>query len=148
MAPPILRARLSKFRGPFFQARDVTHKEEAIAPPGTPERMAIIFDLKDVSVPPVTRPGLPTAFPREGATTPAIDNVRVLEWDYTWLPERMVAMHIHDRDAVQVFASGGTIRFTSEDGSRRSRLSRRKTRASFRAGPSMLKRRPAVRRVR
>ncbi len=102
---------------PFFQARDVTHKEEAVGfPPGTPERVAIMFDLKDVSFPPVTKAGLPTAFPRDGAPRPAIDNARVREWDYTWQPGKKVPMHIHDRDSVQVFQTGGTVRFTSENG--------------------------------
>lgn len=103
---------------PFFQAKNVTHREEAIGfPPGTPERMAIMFDLKEVSVPAVPAPkGMTTAFPREGAMTPAIDNTRVLEWDYTWQPGRKVPMHIHDRDSVQVFHTGGVIRFTTPDG--------------------------------
>jgi quercetin dioxygenase-like cupin family protein len=103
---------------PFFQAKNVTHREEAIGfPPGTPERMAIMFDLKEVSAPAVPAPkGVPTAFPRPGALTPAIDNARVLEWDYTWTPGAKVPLHIHDRDSVQVFQTGGTIRFTAQDG--------------------------------
>jgi hypothetical protein len=102
---------------PFFQARDVTHKEEAIGfPADAPERMAIMFDLKDVSVPPVMpKSGMTTAFPREGAVK-AIDNPRVMEWDYTWKPGRAVPLHLHDRDSVQVFFQGGTIKFTGADG--------------------------------
>lgn len=103
---------------PFFQAKGVTHREEAIGfPAGTPERTAIMFDLKEVSVPPVAAPkGIPTAFPRPGATVPAIDNARVLEWDHTWMAGSKVPLHIHDRDSVQVFQTPGTIRFTAQDG--------------------------------
>jgi hypothetical protein len=102
---------------PFFQPKGVTHREEAIGfPPGTPERMAIMFDLKEVVGPRVTNTAVPTAFPREGAKTPAIDNPRVLEWDHTWQPGKPIALHIHDRDSVQVFMTGGTIRFTDERG--------------------------------
>src|SRR5262245_2480836 len=65
---------------PYFQPKGVTHKEEAIGFPGAPEREAVMLDLKDVSFPPVTKPGVPPAFPRAGAVK-AIDNERVLEWD-------------------------------------------------------------------
>jgi len=103
---------------PFFQPKGVTHKEEAIGfPAEAPERMAIMFDLKDVSHPAIVPTGgMPTAFPRAGAATPAIDNARVLEWDYTWEIGRQVPMHLHGRDSVSVFSEGGTIKFTSPDG--------------------------------
>lgn len=103
---------------PFFQPKGVTHKEEAIGfPPDAPERMAIMFDLKEVTVPAlVPKGGMPTAFPRPGAEKPAIDNARVLEWDYRWQAGRPVPMHLHDRDSVQVFSEGGTIKFTTPDG--------------------------------
>ena len=103
---------------PFFQGKDVTHKEEAIGfPADAPERMAIMFDLKEVSVPAlVPKGGMPTAFPRAGSEKPAIDNARVLEWDYTWEVGRPVATHMHARDSVQVFSEGGIIKFTTPDG--------------------------------
>ena len=101
---------------PFFQAKNVTHREEAIGfAPDAPERLAIMFDLKEVSVPAMVPKGMPTAFPREGATK-AIDNQRVIEWDHTWQKGKPVAMHLHDRDSVQVFFEGGTIRFTGAGG--------------------------------
>jgi hypothetical protein len=102
---------------PYFQAKNITHREEVIGfEPGAPERLAIMFDLKEVSVPPVMpKPGMPTAFPRQGAIK-AIDNPRVMEWDYAWVVGQPVAAHIHDRDSVQVFFQGGTIKFTSPDG--------------------------------
>jgi len=102
---------------PYFQKKDITHREEMIGfAADAPQRLAIMFDLKEVSVPPVSPPsGMPTAFPREDAIK-AIDNERVIEWDYTWKTGRIVPTHIHDRDSVQVFYQGGTIRFTTTDG--------------------------------
>ena len=104
---------------PFFQPKGVTHREEAIGfAADAPERMAIMFDLKEVTIPALKpKDGMPTAFPRPGAEKPAIDNARVLEWDYTWQVGQPVARHLHDRDAVAVFADGGTIKFTAADGS-------------------------------
>ncbi len=102
---------------PYFQKKGVTHKEEAIGfGPDALERLAVMFDLKDVSVAPVTtKPGMSTAFPRDGAIK-AIDNERVTEWDYTWSTGHSVPMHLHDKDSVQVFFRGGTIKFTLADG--------------------------------
>jgi hypothetical protein len=111
---------------PYFQPKGVTHKEEAIGFPGAPEREAVMFDLKEVSFPPVTRPGVPTAFPREGAMKPAIDNARVLEWDYTWQTGRPVVQHIHDRDSVEVFFDPGTIRYRTADGKEETKTFKRK----------------------
>jgi hypothetical protein len=84
--------------------------------PDAPQRLAVMFDLKEVSVAPAKPTAdVPTAFPREGAIK-AIDNERVTEWDYTWQPGRRVPAHMHDKDSVQVFYQGGTIKFTSADG--------------------------------
>lgn len=110
---------------PFFQPKGVTHKEEAIGFPGAPEREAVMLDLKDVSLPPVTKAGVPAAFPRAGARQ-AIDNARVLEWDYTWTPGRPVAQHIHDKDSVEVFFDPGTIRYRTADGKEETRTFKRK----------------------
>ena len=111
---------------PFVQPRGVTHREEAICFPGAPERQAVMFDLKDVSFPPVTKAGVRPAFPRDGAMTPAIDNARVLEWDYTWKVGAPVAQHIHERDAVEVFFEPGTIRYRGADGTEQTRTVKRK----------------------
>jgi len=103
---------------PYFQEKGITHREEMIGfAPDAPERMAIMFDLKEVSVPAAALPpNTPAAFPRDGAIK-AIDNARVIEWDYTWTPGRVVPLHMHDKDSVQVFSQGGTIKFTHTDGS-------------------------------
>jgi hypothetical protein len=102
---------------PYFQEKGITHREEMIGfAPDAPQRLAIMFDLKEVTVPPASlKPGTPAAFPREGAIK-AIDNARVIEWDYTWTPGRVVPMHTHDKDSVQVFFQGGTIKFVGADG--------------------------------
>jgi len=102
---------------PYFQLKNITHREEMIGfAPDAPERLAIMFDLKEVNVAPVEpRQGMPTAFPREGAIK-AIDNERVTEWDYTWSTGHPVTTHMHHKDSVQVFFQGGTLRFTGPDG--------------------------------
>jgi hypothetical protein len=102
---------------PYFQAKGVTHREEVIGfAPDVPERMAIMFDLKETATTPfASKSSLPNAFPREGAIQ-AIDNARVTEWDYTWTPGRIVPTHVHDKDSVQVFFQGGAIKFTGADG--------------------------------
>lgn len=111
---------------PFFQPKGVTHKEEAIGFPGAPEREAVMFDLKDVSFPPVTKAGVKPAFPREGAMKAAIDNARVLEWDYTWQSGKPVAQHIHERDSVEVFFEPGTMRYRTADGKDETKTFKRK----------------------
>ena len=102
---------------PYFQPKGITHREEMIGfAPDAPQRLAVMFDLKEVSVAPVKLPnGVPAAFPRDGAIK-AIDNERVLEWDFTWTLGQVVPTHMHDRDSVQVFYQGGTIRFTDANG--------------------------------
>ena len=102
---------------PYFQKQGVTHREEVIGfAADAPQRLAVMFDLKEVTVSPVTaKPGMPTAFPREGAIK-AIDNERVIEWDYTWTAGQPIPTHMHDKDSVQVFFQGGTIKFTNADG--------------------------------
>ena len=102
---------------PYFQKKGVTHREEVIGfAPDAPERLAIMFDLKEVVVAPIeSQAGMPAAFPRDGAIR-AIDNERVTEWDYTWTVGHAIPTHMHDRDSVQVFYQGGTIKFSSPKG--------------------------------
>ncbi|MBC7983146.1 MAG: hypothetical protein H7Y02_04745 [Candidatus Obscuribacterales bacterium] len=102
---------------PYFQSKGVTHREEVIGfDADAPERLAIMFDLKEVAAASVVpTSGMPAAFPREGAIK-AIDNPRVTEWDHTWIIGHAVPTHMHDKDSVQVFFQGGTIKFTGVDG--------------------------------
>jgi hypothetical protein len=95
----------------------VTHREEMIGfAADAPQRLAIMFDLKEHLREPVTPPsGVPLAFPREGASK-AIDNNRVIEWDHSWRAGQVIPKHVHDKDSVQVFFTGGTIKFTAGQG--------------------------------
>ena len=102
---------------PYFQPRAITHKEEAVGGPNDPERMAIMVDLKQPA--PEGGHGMSSeiapAFPREGAKD-VLDNARVRMWDYTWDGKKPVAMHVHERDSVEVFVTGGTLKFKTADG--------------------------------
>jgi quercetin dioxygenase-like cupin family protein len=99
-----------------YQAKGVTHKEEAVGLPGDAERRGIMVDLKDYAPTQFAlKPGQETAFPREGATD-TIDNARVRIWDYTWLPNKPVSMHVHDKDSVEVFVAAGTLVTKLADG--------------------------------
>lgn len=102
---------------PYFQLKDILHKEEMIGfPAESPERLAIMFDLKEVSKAPVQpAAGMPLAFPRAGAEA-AIDNHRVTEWVHSWNQGESIPLHLHDKDSVQVFFEGGTIQFTNAAG--------------------------------
>ncbi|MBZ5558932.1 MAG: hypothetical protein LAO77_16795 [Acidobacteriia bacterium] len=101
---------------PYFQPKGVTHREEATGTPGDPERLAIMVDLKDNFVPPLTVNGAdPKAFPRDRATN-VLENARVRMWDYTWKPGAPTARHTHDTDTIEVFVTGGRIRTRTADG--------------------------------
>lgn len=101
---------------PYFQPAGITHKEEAVGGPNDPERLAIMVDLKEPSATGVTASSemLP-AFPREGAKD-VLDNARVRMWDYTWIKKKPAAMHVHERDSVEVFVTGGTLLVTRPGG--------------------------------
>jgi hypothetical protein len=101
---------------PYFQSKDITHREEARGKPGDPERLAIMLDLKGVPSPArATAAGVAAQFPRPGAAS-VLENARVRMWDYTWQPGAPTGRHVHDTDTVEVFVSGGTIRTTAADG--------------------------------
>ena len=106
---------------PYFQLAGIMHNEEAVGGPNDPERLAIMVDLKEpaasgeVVSSAVTSSKLPPAFPREGAKD-VLDNARVRMWDYTWVQEKPVGMHTHDRDSIEVFVTGGTLRVKTPDG--------------------------------
>jgi hypothetical protein len=100
---------------PYFQVKDITHREEAVGAPGDPERLAIMVDLKDVTVAPFPTASDATAFPRAGAKN-VLDNARIRMWDYTWNAGTPTPRHVHDTDTIEVFVDGGTIRTTSKDG--------------------------------
>jgi predicted metal-dependent enzyme (double-stranded beta helix superfamily) len=103
----------------LFQRADVTHREEALNPPETPQRLAIMTDLKypaNETRPPLsTDQSLPHSFPRPGAKVME-EHERVRFWDYAWTPGATVSRHVHDTDTVEVFLEGGEIESTTPDG--------------------------------
>src|SRR5262249_36465415 len=77
--------------------------------PDDPELLAIMVDLKDHTPSPFEpKPGVAAAWPRVGAKD-VLDNARVVEWDYTWPAEKPLPLHVHERDSIEVFVSGGTL---------------------------------------
>jgi hypothetical protein len=101
---------------PYYQPKGITHREVAFGGPNDPERLAIMCDLKDFAPPPIeVKSGMRTAYPREGAKD-VLDNARVIEWDYTWKTHVPVPLHVHDKDSVEIFVEGGTIRTRMDDG--------------------------------
>ena len=101
---------------PYFQPSAITHKEEAVGGPDDPERLAIMVDLKEPKATGVVATSeMQPAFPREGAKD-VLDNPRVRMWDYTWVEKKPVAMHVQERDSVEIFVTGGTLRVKMPDG--------------------------------
>jgi len=106
---------------PYFQKAGITHKEEAVGGPDDPERLAIMVDLKEPSAAKfVTLSDMEPAFPREGAKD-VLDNARVRMWDYTFEANKPTIQHVHERDSVEVFVTGGTLRFQTADGKQETR---------------------------
>jgi hypothetical protein len=100
---------------PYYQPKGITHREEANGKPGDPERLAIMFDLKDLMVPPLPMPsGSMSAFPREGAKN-VLENERVRMWDYTW-PSTSVGPFLFALDSIEVYVTAGTLRIRTPDG--------------------------------
>jgi len=98
-----------------FQARGVTHVEEAMLD----NARNLTVELKDEKVPARTpNTSAPEGFPREGAKL-IVDNQRVAVWDYTYVPGRIVPLHIHNRDAVVVPVDAGELRVTFRNGETR-----------------------------
>jgi quercetin dioxygenase-like cupin family protein len=96
-----------------YGGKGILHQEEGVS---DAPRRAVIVELKEVSVPPLSPPaGVPPAFPREGARL-RLDNPRVAVWDYQWKPGKPVALHFHDKDVVVVFIEAGKLRSTPQNG--------------------------------
>lgn len=78
-------------------------------------RMAVI-ELKDPGVAPLANTsGYQLAFPRAHAKK-LLENARVIVWNVRWLPGEPTPMHFHDKDAVGIYKSGGTLQSTTPDG--------------------------------
>jgi quercetin dioxygenase-like cupin family protein len=98
-----------------FNPRGVVHAEEGVSDPG---RRAIMVELKNAELKnaagsAVSTPGGTAGmFPREGAAK-LRENERVVVWDFTWKPGQRTSFFGQPRDAVVVFLTGGTVRWTS-----------------------------------
>lgn len=91
-------------------------RRHALARPEAGPSRTIVIELKDHPVTPIPNPtGLPLAFPRTGSRK-ALENRRVVVWDYTWTPGKPTPMHFHDKDVVVVFLRNGSLRSTTTDG--------------------------------
>jgi hypothetical protein len=77
---------------------------------------SVVIELKDFAVAPTANEtGLPLAFPRPHAKK-LLENERVIVWAYVWRPGVPTPTHFHDKDAIAVYQTGGSIRSTTPDG--------------------------------
>lgn len=106
---------------PYFQVKGITHREEARAP-GTPERLAIMVDLKDAATDMmmIDDPE-PSSYPREGATN-VLENPRIRMWDYTYQAKGPAVKRVYRNDVVEVVVTGGTITVTGPSGKAETRV--------------------------
>ena len=97
-----------------FTPKGTSQTEEGTSDPA---RHAIVVELKDVVVQPLTyNSAFPDAFPREGSIK-LLDNKRVTVWDYTWSKGVPTPMHFHPKDVVVVYLMSGEVRSSAIDGS-------------------------------
>jgi hypothetical protein len=45
-----------------------------------------------------------------------LENDKVVVWDYVWRPGEPTPMHFHDKDAMVVYESNGSLQSTTPDG--------------------------------
>lgn len=107
---------------PYFQPKNITHREEAHGAPGTPERLAIMVDLKDaVTDMMMIDDPEPSAYPRDGAKN-VLENPRLRMWDYTYAANGPAVKRVYRNDVVEVVVTGGTVRVTGPDGKPETRI--------------------------
>lgn len=106
---------------PYFQVKGITHREEAHAP-GTPERLAIMVDLKDAATDMmmIDDPE-PSSYPRDGARN-VLENPRIRMWDYTYQAKAPAVKRVYRNDVVEVVVTGGTITVTGSTGAAETRV--------------------------
>jgi hypothetical protein len=95
---------------PYFQRKDITHKEEAAGGPEDPEQLAIMIDLKEPATDAKAAPagGRASSFERAGARN-VLENERVRMWDLRWPKDSAAGPLVFERDSVVVFFEGGTL---------------------------------------
>ncbi len=77
----------------------------------------VVIALKDTAPGPVDAPppGMPTSFPRAGAQK-TLEGDRFNVWRFSWIRNKAVPMHHHDKDTVMVFRYDGSLRSTFPTG--------------------------------
>jgi hypothetical protein len=101
---------------PYFQVKDITHREEAHGKPGDPERLAIMVDLKEAMTDMmVIDADEPPAYPRDGAKN-VLENQRIRMWDHTFTPNGLAVARAYRNDVVEVVVTGGDVRVTMPGG--------------------------------
>lgn len=101
---------------PYYQPKGITHREEARGADGTPERLAVMIDLKDaVTDMMVIDDPEPSAYPRDGARN-VLENPRIRMWDYTFTPNGPAVKRVYRNDVVEVVVTGGTVKVTTAAG--------------------------------
>jgi hypothetical protein len=89
------------------------HKGDVAGKSGT---RIVVIELKDRPLPSIANTsGYPLAFPRPNAKK-LLENNKVVVWDNVWHPGKPTPMHFHDKDALVVYESTGTLQSTSSDG--------------------------------
>ena len=89
------------------------HKGEVAGKAGA---RTVVIELKDHPLPSIANAsGFPLAFPRANAKK-LLENDKVVVWDNVWHPGKPTPMHFHDKDALVVYESSGTLQSTSSDG--------------------------------
>ncbi len=102
-----------RFGEAVYGYKGTEQRDEVIS--GGPARL-IVVELKDHPEPPYSnKSGYPLAFPRPGSTK-ALDNERVVVWNYSWTPNAPTPMHFHDKDVVVVYRYDGSLKSTTPDG--------------------------------
>ena len=94
----------------YFQVKGITHREEAHGTPGTPERLAIMMDLKEAvtDMMAIDDPE-PSSYPREGAEERARESAH----PHVGLhlpPNGPAVKRVYRNDVVEVVVTGGTSR--------------------------------------
>jgi hypothetical protein len=101
---------------PYYQPKGITHREEAHGAEGTPERLAVMIDLKDaVTDMMVIDDPEPSAYPRDGAKN-VLENPRIRMWDYTFAANGPAVKRVYRNDVIEVVVTGGTVKVTTAAG--------------------------------
>jgi hypothetical protein len=101
---------------PFSRKGTAVFGRKGDTPPGENGPRTVVIELKDHVLAPIpNETGLPLAFPRPHAKK-LLENERVIVWDYAWRPGEPTPMHFHDKDAIAVYETGGSLQSTTPDG--------------------------------